>query len=111
MEINETESLFRAVGFAEFSSIMETGLFSFRPNGLESKYFGMDFKETLVFADKAFNIHVAAIIEAVVEKSVLARIGDFTRVDLSVFRSGTVEIHKEYLNEFNNAVLEIKHVF
>ena len=111
MKMNNTVRLFRAVGYAEFNSIMKTGLFTLRPNGLESKYYGMDFEETLDFANKVFNVHVTAIIEAVVYENVLQRIGDFTSVDSSVFKSGTVAIHKEYLKEFNKAVLEIKHIF
>ena len=111
MKSCENTRLYRAIGFAEFFSVMDTGLFTLRPNGLESKYFGMDFNETLDFANKAFNIHVVAIVEAVVKKGVLNRVGDFTEVDFSVFKSGTVEIHREHLDEFNDAVLEIKHVF
>ena len=111
MKKDETVRLFRAVGFAEFCSIIDTGLFTLRPNGLESKYFGMDFDETLVFSNMVFNIHVVAIIETVVDRSVLNRVGDFTKVDSSVFKSGTVEVHKEHLDEFNDAILEIKHVF
>ena len=111
MKIGETVSLFRAVGFVEFCSVMETGLFTLRPNGLESKYFGLDFGETLVFANKVFNIHVVAIVETIVDKSVLNNVGDFTKVDSSVFKSGTVEVHKEHLDEFNSSVSGIKHVF
>ena len=111
MDNKETVTLFRAVGFYELKNIMETGLFTLRPNGLESKYFGWDFEETLVFANKIFNVHVVAILELEVEKCVLNSIGDFTRVDSTVFKSGTVEVHKEHLDKFNNAVLNIKHVF
>ena len=111
MKINNTVEVFRAVGFAEFSNIMETGKFNLRPNGLESKHFGMKFEETLDFANKVFNVHVAAIIEITVNEIVLKRTGDFTSVDSSVFKSGTVAVYKEYLEKFNTAVLEIKHVF
>ena len=111
MTVDEAVSLYRAVGFAELSNIMEIKQFSIRPNGLESKYFGMDFNETLDFANKVFNIHVVSIVEATVASSVLNEIGDFTRVDSSVFKSGTVEIHMEHLDEFNSSVSEIKHLF
>ena len=111
MNKDDTICLYRAVGFVEFRSIMESRIFTLRPNGLESKYFGVDFYETLDFANRVFNIHVVAIVEVKVERSLLSVIGDFTRVDSSVFKSGTVEIHKENLGEFNIAVLEIKHLF
>ena len=111
MDTVDPVSLFRAVGFAEYDSILDTRKFSLRPNGLESKYFGMNFNETLDFANKVFNIHVVAIVEAKVEREVLNQIGDFTKVDITVFKSGTVEIHKEHLERFNRAVSKIKHVY
>ena len=111
MQKDQMVRLFRAIGFAEYVSIMETGKFTLRPNGLESKYFGMDFDETLVFANKVFNIHVVAIVETEIESGILDIVGDFTKVDSSVFKSGTVAIHKDQLDEFNNAIRKIKHVF
>jgi hypothetical protein len=39
----------------------------------------------------------------------LERIGDFTNVDTTLFRAGTVEIHPEDLDEFNNSIIEIIH--
>ena len=111
MRKDQIFKLFRAVGFTEYADIIETGIFSLRPNGLESKYFGMDFNETLDFANKVFNIHVVAIVETEIGKRVLENIGDFTKVDISVFKSGTVEVHKENLDNFNKAISKIKHVF
>ena len=111
MKKDQVVTLFRAVGFTEFVNIMEIGIFTLRPNGLESKYFGMDFNETLDFANKVFNVHVVVIVETEIEKSVLDNIGDFTKVDTSVFKSGTVEVHKENLDKLNDAIRKIKHVF
>ena len=110
-DAGDSVHIYRAVGFTEFNGIMDTGHFSLRPNGLESKHFGLDFEETLVFANKVFNVHVVAIIEAVVVKSVLDSVGDYTKVDISVFKSGTVGIHKEHLSVFNNAVLDVRHKY
>ena len=107
----DSVKLYRAVGFAEFTSIMDTGRFSLRPHGLESKYFGLNFNETLDFSNKVFNVHVVAIIETSVTESVLNTIGDFTKVDITVFKSGTVEIHEEHLSAFNDSVLDIRHVY
>ena len=39
--------------------------------------------------------------------SVLIR--DFTHVDATLFRSGTVEIQPEHLDEFNDSIIEIIH--
>jgi len=106
----DTVSLYRAIGYEELVSLMKTRHFKLRPGGMESKHFGRSFNDTLDFANMAFNIHVVAIVKAVVIKSVLEMIGDFTDADLSVFKSGTVEIHKEHLSEFNNAIIDVKHM-
>ena len=103
--------LYRAVGYIEFSKIINTRKFSLRLNGLEAKYFGMNFEETLDFANKVFNIHVVAIVEAVIDEHTLKEIGDFTLVDTTVFKSGTVEIDKNHLTRFNDSVKEIKHIY
>ena len=103
--------LYRAVGYSEFCNIINTKIFSLRPNGLEAKYFGMNFNETLDFANKVFNVHVVAIIEAIVDAKTVNEIGDFTMVDTTVFKSGTVEIDKVCLEQFNNSIIEIKHIY
>jgi len=111
LDKNNIIHLFRAVGYAEFTKIIETRKFSLRPNGLEAKYFGMSFNETLDFANKVFNVHVAAIVEVIADEKTVRAIGDFTMVDTTVFKSGTVEIDKENLEMFNNSIIEIKHVY
>jgi len=103
--------LFRAIGYTEYLSIINTSRFSLRPNGLEAKYFGMSFKETLDFANKVFNIHVVAIVETTIDEQILSEIGDFTLVDVTVFKSGTVEIDKIHLDRFNNSITGIKHIY
>ena len=47
MNKDDTICLYRAVGFVEFRSIMESRIFTLRPNGLESKYFGDDFNDSI----------------------------------------------------------------
>jgi len=103
--------LYRAVGYIEFCNIISTKKFSLRVNGLEAKYFGMNFDETLDFANKVFNIHVVAIIETTIDEQLIKEIGDFTMVDTTVFKSGTVEIDKLSLDRFNDSIIEIKHVY
>jgi len=111
MSNNKITKLYRAVGYNEFSKIINTSTFSLRPNGLEAKYFGMDFDETLDFSNKVFNIHVVAIVEVMIEEQIINEIGDFTMVDTTVFKSGTVEIDKINLDKFNDSIIEIKHVY
>ena len=111
MDGDKNIHLFRAIGYSEYLSIIDTKEFSLRPNGLEAKYFGMNFEETLDFANKVFNIHVVAIVETIINEYILKEIGDFTLVDTTVFKSGTVEIDKIHLNKFNDSIIEIKHIY
>ena len=106
-----TVSLFRAVGDTEFYSIMRTKQFSIHPKGAHVKYFGLDYNETLAFADKVTNIDVTAIVEVTVLSEVLDRIGDYTHVDSFIFKSGTVVIQSEDLDEFNRAIQQIMHKY
>jgi len=111
MSDNSLIKLYRAVGYNELSKIISTSTFSLRPNGLEAKYFGMNFEETLDFANKVFNIHVVAIVEVMINEQIVNEIGDFTMVDTTVFKSGTVEIDKFNLDRFNTSIIEVKHVY
>ena len=101
-------SIYRAVGEHELKSIFNTKQFSFWPRSAEVKYFGLNFEETLQFANKAYYDYVA-VIEVKLSKTVLKKIGDFTCVDAFLFKHGTVEIQPEVLNEFNNSIIEIRH--
>ena len=103
--------LFRAVGDIEFYSIMRTKQFSVKQEGAHVKYFGLDYEETLALADKVTNIDATAIVEVAVLRDTLERIGDFTHVDSFLFRSGTVQIQEEDLDEFNRAILLIEQKF
>ena len=102
-------SLYRAIGESEFFSVMRTKRFSFWQRSARVKYFANDFKETVKFANKAFATDIVAVLEIVVAKDVLERVGDFTCVDTTLFKAGTVEIHPEHLDEFNNSITEIIH--
>jgi len=102
-------SLFRAMGADEFENVMLTNVFSLLKGKAEVKYFGLDFEETLRFADKAFNMDLVAVVEVCVIRSVLEKIGDYTHVDPFLFKCGTVEIQAENLAEFNNAITKIIH--
>lgn len=101
--------LYRAVGAEEFSSIIRTNQFSILEYGLHVKHFGLNYQETLCFANKDFNIDVVAIFEVEVIEKVLLEIADFTHVDPYIFRSGTVEIKFNDLSKFNNAIIRITH--
>jgi len=101
--------LYRAVGADEFSSIIRTKRFSVLEHGLHVKHFGLNFDETLEFANKDFNVDVVAIFEIEVYYNVLITFADFTHVDPYIFISGTVEISEDNLEMFNNSILKITH--
>ena len=90
---------------------MRTKKFTCHPEGSEIKYFGIDFEETLVFANEIINIEVIAAIEVSILSDTLNKIGDFKWVDPFLFKKGTVEVHHTYLDEFNNAIRYITHKF
>ena len=106
---DNTTSLYRAMGAGEFESVMLTQTFTLHKGKADVKYFGLDFDETLQFANKAFNSDLVAVIEVQVRKSVLEKIGDYTHVDPFLFKCGTVEIQPENLAEFNNSISKIIH--
>jgi hypothetical protein len=74
-------SLYRAVGADEFYSIMQTRRFSVVEKGVQVKYFGLNFDETLAFANKVINIEIVAIVEVKISTKILTQVGDFTNVD------------------------------
>ncbi|WP_334075542.1 MULTISPECIES: hypothetical protein [Paenibacillus] len=102
-------SLYRAVGPKEFYEVMETGKFNVIPEGLQAKQFGLNFDETLKFADKFKDI--GAIIEVKVPTSQLNKLADFTEVDKFIFKNGTVTIHVDNLDEFNKIIQDISHKY
>ena len=101
--------LYRAMGAEEFYLLMQTRRFALIPNGIGVKYFGINYEETLAFANKIVSIDIVAVIEVGILRDVLERIGDFTHVDPFLFKKGTVEIQREHLEEFNDAIQFINH--
>jgi len=111
MGIEPETKIYRAVGEVELSSVLWTTQFSVLPNGSQVKYFRLNLEETLVFADLVFNIDVVAVLEVSIPSATLQRVGDFTKVDAYIFKSGTVEISSELLDDFNNAIISIVHKY
>ena len=111
MMINKCSSdiitLYRAVGAEEYYSIMDTNKFSTYSGMTEVKYFALDFRETIEYADKSYNTDVVAIFEVALKRAVIEKIGDFTHVDPSIFKEGTLIIHEEDIDEFNQAIIRI----
>ena len=110
-ETGELIEIYRAVGDTEYGVVMKNKKFTLDKKGVDIKYFGLDLNETIKFANKAFNRHVVAVLGIVVTKSILNKTGDFTNVDKTIFKSGTVEIHADDLREFNDAILTVIHKY
>jgi hypothetical protein len=108
---DETSIIYRAVGGDEYRSVLENNCFSLISGGVGIKYFGLNLQETIVFAGKDLNVDVVAILEVVINRNILNKIGDFTSVDTYIFKSGTVEIAACNLQEFNESICEINHVY
>ena len=99
--------LYRAVSAAEYYSIIDKSKFETCSGMTEVKYFALDFRETAAYADKSYNTDVVAVFEIVAKRSVVECIGDFTHVDPSIFKAGTVIIHEEDISEFNQSIISI----
>jgi hypothetical protein len=105
-------SLFRAVNADEFYSIVQSKQFSLPPNkSTNVKYFGVDYDETVKFANLIQFIDIVAVVEVGVPHNILLKIGDFTHVDTFLFKKGTVIIQSEHLDEFNSNIKYVKHRF
>jgi len=100
-------TLYRAVGAEEYYSIMDTNKFDICGGMTEVKYFALSFEETTAYAEKSYNADVVAVFEIAAKRSVVECIGDFTRVDPSIFKAGTIIIHEEDIDEFNQAIISI----
>jgi len=105
-DITEEIFIYRAVGVEEYYSIIDNHKFICDPQMSEVKYFAFDFEETLLYANKAYNSDVVAIFQTRLKKCDLNRLGDFTHVDPSIFKSGTVIVQLDKLDLFNACVIE-----
>lgn len=95
-----TTSIYRSVSKAEAIDIKSTGKFNLAPGGMESKQFGFNLAETRRFGNL---VGQNMIVKAKVPTSMLNRF--YTNgVDTNIFRSGTLTVYGDQLNEFNQAV-------
>ncbi|RUS43551.1 RHS repeat domain-containing protein [Cohnella sp. AR92] len=108
-ESDQFINIYRAVGAEEFYQIMKSGSFMVSPMGFDGKQFGLNFDDTLKFAEKYKDI--AAIVEVKVSKTELDRLADYTHVDPFIFKNGTLTIHLENLDDFNKIIQAISHKY
>jgi hypothetical protein len=107
--LGDSVSLYRAVGPNEFYDLFDVMQFRTVGKSLDAKQFGLDFDETLKFADWTPN--AAAIIEVQIPESILKDIGDFTPVDPHIFKNGNVTIPGNQLDTFKKHITDLFHVF
>lgn len=109
LRTDDITSIYRAVGPNEYYSVVGSGKFDTVPTGMEVKQFGLDMQDTINFAERYPNI--AAVLEVKIPKGILNNIGDFTKVDTTIFKNGTVTIQPENLDIFNKYLKEILHIY
>ena len=95
-----TTRVYRSVSPSEANSIRATGQFRLSPGGMESKQFGLSLRETRNFGTR---VGQNQVVRARVPNNMLRQL-DRTRVDTTWFRRGTVTVHRNQLNAFNEAV-------
>ena len=103
--------LYRAVGLEEYILLADGEKFHILRGGVAVKYFGRNFDETLIFANKPINNGIVAIFEVGIPESVLKEVGDFVNVDKFIFKSGAIEIPEERMDAFNSAIQYVKHIY
>jgi len=107
----DTMFLYRAMSDIEFFKVIQSKRFACLPGGVGVKYFGLNFQDTLNFADMVINKNIVAIVEVEVSCEIVNKIGDFVNVDPFLFKHGTVEIWETDLNKFNDAIVSVTHKF
>jgi RHS repeat-associated protein len=102
---NDITNLYRSVGAEEYLDIQKTGMFNLFKNTLEAKQFGLNAAETLKFAN--WDRSSVAVIGVQIQTEILNKIGNFTQVDVGIFKSGNVTIDRSSLDIFNKAIISI----
>lgn len=106
----ETTTLYRAVSPEEYSSIMQTGRFSFGPGANEMKQFGFNLNEVMAYANTAADY--AAIVKVDIPTSVLGKFGVSYSIDPFIFKNGVLSVERMgQLDFFNSVAKNIGHAF
>jgi filamentous hemagglutinin len=105
-----TTTLYRAVSPEEYSSIMNSGQFSFGPAGSEMKQFGFNLNEVLNYAN--FQPDYAAIVSAQVPTRLLGNFNVSNAIDPFIFKNGVLTVNGQSgLNLFNSIVKNVGHAY
>ncbi|WP_394921449.1 RHS repeat-associated core domain-containing protein [uncultured Robinsoniella sp.] len=104
--------LYRAVSPEEFDDIFSSNSFRGKMDGttLQAKEFGNSFSETLDFANRSINSDKAAIIKVSIPESIYNKLTHMN-LDPGIFKSGTPVVEPNMLNEFNNNIISIEHIY
>jgi len=108
--VEELTSLYRAVSPDEYYDLMNTNVISTIEQGMDAKQFGLNFDETLAYADKFSDY--AAIVEIKVPKSTVDVLNDVAaNIDTTIFKKGVVTIQPDDFAEFNKSIIDIIHAY
>lgn len=96
----------------EFQDIFDTNSFRGKEDGssLQVKEFSNDFDETLDFANRTINQDKVAIIKVTVPESTYNKMNHMN-LDSLIFKQGTPVIEEELLEEFNQTLIKIEHIY
>lgn len=89
---------------------MSTGKFRGTSGTYAAKQFGNDFDETLNWAGASINKDKVAIIKVIIPEELYNRLNHM-ELDIWEFPSGTVTVEPEMLEEFNDLIISIEHVY
>lgn len=106
-----TTKLFRAVDADELSSIKSSGKFSLKQGGLESKQFGVNLKETRLYAGAKINQgQYSAIVKIRVPNNVVKQFEMMDTIDSLFFKSGVVTVSYDQISLLNKFMQYLKYV-
>ena len=103
----DSVNLYRSISDSEALDIAMTGGFSTSGNTMACKQFGLNYDEVKLFGKK-FNQSFFANVE--IPKNIFDQLY-LKGVDTTLFRSGTVTVYEELLDEFNKAIIGAIKIF
>ena len=102
---NSSTTIYRSISSAEADDIISTGRFNLSPSGMEAKQFGLNYDETVMFGNTIKPTqHI--VVSAELPTSMVPQFynGGTGGIDTTIFKSGTLTVYGEQLDDFNDAI-------